>query len=204
MTKSVRFISRPSVEQLRRQVELVAGCLTHLLHHASDLDLHMTVALDPDAPVPPVPVSSAPGDQVDDDDGLVPFSSQAMERYLEREAKNVHHSELEDSNGPSQTEQQMEHGNIQEDNVEDDDDKKPKTPAAADSMHWLDDCRHCRSDGSRFWQEERGESAVVSPTCEDDDHRTPTLFDDDPDHVPDAAPTSDFEYVYAHDVVVVR
>jgi len=56
-TKSVKFAERPSVEQLKRQQELVANCLSYIATHDGDLDLQLTVtvtpAKEPETPVTP-------------------------------------------------------------------------------------------------------------------------------------------------------
>lgn len=44
-TKSVKFVERPTVEQLRRQVDLVAGCLDEIVSHNGSLDLMLTIQL---------------------------------------------------------------------------------------------------------------------------------------------------------------
>lgn len=44
-TKSVKFAERPSVEQLRRQVELVTNCFEYIFNHCGDLDLQLTVTV---------------------------------------------------------------------------------------------------------------------------------------------------------------
>jgi len=44
-TKSVKFAERPTVEQLRRQVELVTNCFHYIASHSADLDLQLTVTL---------------------------------------------------------------------------------------------------------------------------------------------------------------
>ena len=40
-TKSVKFAERPSMEQLRRQVELVTNCFQYIYLHEGDLDLQV-------------------------------------------------------------------------------------------------------------------------------------------------------------------
>lgn len=42
-TKSVKFAERPSMEQLRRQIELVTNCFQYIHNHEGDLDLQLTV-----------------------------------------------------------------------------------------------------------------------------------------------------------------
>jgi hypothetical protein len=44
-TKSVKFAERPSMEQLRRQVELVTNCFQYIHNHDGDLDLQLTVTV---------------------------------------------------------------------------------------------------------------------------------------------------------------
>jgi hypothetical protein len=41
--KSVKFAERPSMEQLRRQLELVSNCFSYIHNHEGDLDLQLTV-----------------------------------------------------------------------------------------------------------------------------------------------------------------
>jgi hypothetical protein len=45
ITKSVKFAERPSMEQLRRQLELVAKTFNYIYQHADDLDLMLTISL---------------------------------------------------------------------------------------------------------------------------------------------------------------
>jgi len=51
-TKSVKFAERPSMEQLRRQIELVTNCLQYIYSHEGDLDLQLTVTVN-NAPTTP-------------------------------------------------------------------------------------------------------------------------------------------------------
>mmetsp|Transcript_36215 Transcript_36215/g.77229 ORF Transcript_36215/g.77229 Transcript_36215/m.77229 type:complete len:262 (-) Transcript_36215:144-929(-) len=44
-TKSVKFAERPSMEQLRRQLELVTNCFQYIYSHDGDLDLMLTISL---------------------------------------------------------------------------------------------------------------------------------------------------------------
>jgi len=53
--KSVKFAERPTVEQLRRQLELVSNCFHYIATHAADLDLQLTVTLHAQAPAPAAP-----------------------------------------------------------------------------------------------------------------------------------------------------
>jgi len=43
--KSVKFAERPSMEQLRRQIELVSSCFQYIYTHDGDLDLMLTISL---------------------------------------------------------------------------------------------------------------------------------------------------------------
>lgn len=44
-TKSVKFAERPSMEQLRRQIELITNCFQYIHNHDGDLDLQLTVTV---------------------------------------------------------------------------------------------------------------------------------------------------------------
>jgi hypothetical protein len=44
-TKSVKFVERPNLEQLRREVDLVRNCLDYIVGCKSDLDLMLTIQL---------------------------------------------------------------------------------------------------------------------------------------------------------------
>jgi hypothetical protein len=44
-TKSIKFAERPSMEQLRRQIELVTTCFEYIFGHEGDLDLQLTVTV---------------------------------------------------------------------------------------------------------------------------------------------------------------
>ncbi len=44
-TKSVKFAERPSMEQLKRQIELVTSCFHYIHNHEGDLDLQLTVTV---------------------------------------------------------------------------------------------------------------------------------------------------------------
>jgi hypothetical protein len=55
-TKSVKFAERPSMEQLRRQIELVTNCFQYIHSHDGDLDLQLTVTVN--APTTPNSPSS--------------------------------------------------------------------------------------------------------------------------------------------------
>jgi len=57
--KSVKFAERPSMEQLRRQLELVTNCFHYIHHHDGDLDLQLTVTVNSPPPSPPVPTETA-------------------------------------------------------------------------------------------------------------------------------------------------
>lgn len=43
--KSVKFAERPTMEQLRRQIDLVASCFQYIYTHDGDLDLMLTISL---------------------------------------------------------------------------------------------------------------------------------------------------------------
>jgi len=44
-TKSVKFAEKPSMEQLRRQLDLVTSCFQYIHSHEGDLDLQLTVTV---------------------------------------------------------------------------------------------------------------------------------------------------------------
>lgn len=44
-TKSIKFVERPSAEQLKRQVDLVHSCFGDIISHKGDLDLMLTIHL---------------------------------------------------------------------------------------------------------------------------------------------------------------
>jgi len=52
-TKSVKFAERPSLEQLRREIELVINCLNYIIGHDGDLDLQLTVTVNNETPATP-------------------------------------------------------------------------------------------------------------------------------------------------------
>jgi len=52
-TKSVKFAEKPSMEQLRRQLELVTNCFQYIHSHEGDLDLQLTVTVNPTRKVEP-------------------------------------------------------------------------------------------------------------------------------------------------------
>jgi len=51
-TKSVKFAEKPSMEQLRRQLELVTNCFQYIHSHDGDLDLQLTVTINTRKPEP--------------------------------------------------------------------------------------------------------------------------------------------------------
>jgi len=57
-TKSVKFAERPTLEQLRRQIELVSNCFHYIHTHDGDLDLQLTVTVNT---TPSSPVASSSG-----------------------------------------------------------------------------------------------------------------------------------------------
>lgn len=44
-TKSIKFAERPSMEQLKKQLELVTNCFQYILTHDGDLDLMLTISV---------------------------------------------------------------------------------------------------------------------------------------------------------------
>ena len=44
-TKSIKFVERPTLEQLKRQVDLVASCFDAIVGHSDNLDLMLTIHL---------------------------------------------------------------------------------------------------------------------------------------------------------------
>ena len=45
LTKSIKFVERPTVEQLKRQVDLVHSCFEEIVGHRGHLDLMLTIQL---------------------------------------------------------------------------------------------------------------------------------------------------------------
>jgi len=45
LVKSVKFVERPTLEQLKRQLDLVHSCLGEVVGHAGNLDLMLTISL---------------------------------------------------------------------------------------------------------------------------------------------------------------
>lgn len=45
VTKSVKFVERPTIEQLKRQVDLVVNCIEEIVTHKGSLDLMLTIQL---------------------------------------------------------------------------------------------------------------------------------------------------------------
>jgi hypothetical protein len=60
-TKSVKFAERPSMEQLRRQIELVTNCFQYIHTHDGDLDLQLTVTVNTPSTGSSTPTSSSTG-----------------------------------------------------------------------------------------------------------------------------------------------
>lgn len=72
-TKSVKFAERPSMEQLRRQIELVTNCFQYIHSHDGDLDLQLTVTVNPPgSPVPATQQGTTPTPNVDGGENNVP------------------------------------------------------------------------------------------------------------------------------------
>ena len=45
VTKSIKFVERPSADQLRRQVELVESVFDNIFRHEGNLDLMLTIQM---------------------------------------------------------------------------------------------------------------------------------------------------------------
>jgi len=56
--KSVKFAERPSMEQLRRQLELVTNCFHYIHGHDGDLDLQLTVTVNSPPASPDTPTTA--------------------------------------------------------------------------------------------------------------------------------------------------
>ena len=56
--KSVKFSERPTLEQLRRQLDLVTSCFAYIHQHHGDLDLQLTVTVNQAAQQPQSPSES--------------------------------------------------------------------------------------------------------------------------------------------------
>jgi len=82
-TKSVKFAEKPSMEQLRRQLELVTNCFQYIHSHEGDLDLQLTVTVNTHRK--PEPSKDTPGSSPTTSD--VPEKSEAGPAMkIEREA----------------------------------------------------------------------------------------------------------------------
>jgi len=64
LTKSVKFAERPSMEQLRRQIELVTNCFQYIHNHEGDLDLQLTVTVNPPSNAVKTPNSPGPASNI--------------------------------------------------------------------------------------------------------------------------------------------
>jgi len=62
-TKSVKFAERPSMEQLRRQIELINNCFHFIHEHDGDLDLQLTITEHTNQQPTPSHTSNACDDQ---------------------------------------------------------------------------------------------------------------------------------------------
>jgi hypothetical protein len=82
--KTVKFAERPTCEQLRRQLELVAQCFPYITSHAGDLDLQLTVTMNPGPSVAP---PAAP--MVEKFHSELP-PSESAHLLLDSEVKDVH------------------------------------------------------------------------------------------------------------------
>jgi hypothetical protein len=80
-TKSVKFAEKPSMEQLRRQLELVTNCFQYIFGHEGDLDLQLTVTVNNRKVEPPK--DSLPSDKAGEksviSEGESPSSSSTSE-----------------------------------------------------------------------------------------------------------------------------
>jgi hypothetical protein len=70
-TKSVKFAERPSLEQLRRQLDLICNCMQYICSHEGDLDLQLTVTVANKPATPPPAEPTTPTDC----SGAVPMDS---------------------------------------------------------------------------------------------------------------------------------
>jgi len=78
-TKSVKFAERPSMEQLRRQIELVSSCFQYICHHDGDLDLQLTVTVNtPDENNPTAASGGSNGVSVNTVGSLEPVATSSM------------------------------------------------------------------------------------------------------------------------------
>jgi hypothetical protein len=59
-TKSVKFTERPSLDQLRRQIDLVTSCFDSIHTHDGNLDLQLTITFPQDGSTPETPVEDVP------------------------------------------------------------------------------------------------------------------------------------------------
>jgi hypothetical protein len=71
--KSVKFAERPSLEQLRRQVDLVSSCFAYIVQHDNELDLQLTVSCvsKPGTPPSPITPTACRGDEMPLDSSAV-------------------------------------------------------------------------------------------------------------------------------------
>lgn len=85
-TKSVKFTERPTIEQLRRQLELVNQCFNYITTHDADLDLQLTVTLNPPqnpAPAAPAPSVAAPEVPLDNDASMLAADAKDVNTTLD-------------------------------------------------------------------------------------------------------------------------
>jgi len=81
-TKSVKFAEKPSMEQLRRQLELVTNCFQYIFGHEGDLDLQLTVTVNTrkvETPKDSIPSDKAGEKSVLTCEGESPSSSSTSE-----------------------------------------------------------------------------------------------------------------------------
>ena len=56
ISKSIKFVERPAIEHLKRQLDLLIPCFSRIIDHKTDLDLMMDLAFP--HPQSPLPASS--------------------------------------------------------------------------------------------------------------------------------------------------
>jgi hypothetical protein len=79
-TKSVKFAEKPSMEQLRRQLELVTNCFQYIHSHEGDLDLQLTVTVNARKPEPPKETSSISTDVTEKSDTATSVAKEPGEK----------------------------------------------------------------------------------------------------------------------------
>lgn len=59
-TKSIKFVERPTVEQLRRQLEMICNNFAFIVQHDGNLDLMLTISSTGSTPLPPPCAETVP------------------------------------------------------------------------------------------------------------------------------------------------